>query len=207
MAKHVANEFLRCAGRRDGASRRRRLLLGEGAQNKGCWRVQKVRVGELLQQPWSRSAMAQEWRAVVRGVHSARVCGACALAHSTHPFAGCMAGREDVARGLEEDAPAVAAQVGQPVELRRTRPRPRNHSRVARTIMMSFYPRFAVKHVKKAKKFLAGLCHAPHPRRVTILRCAFHPPVAPRRDLRVRADGESASESYALRKKCDVGTY
>ena len=69
-----------------------------GAQNKGCWRVQKVRVGELLQQPWSRSAMAQEWRAVVRGVHSARVCGACALAHSTHPFAGCMAGREDVAR-------------------------------------------------------------------------------------------------------------
>ena len=97
-AKHVANKFLRCAGRRDGASRRRRLLRGEGAQNKGCWRVQKVHVGELLQQPWSRSAMAQEWRAVVRGVHSARVCGACALAHSTHPFAGCMAGREDVAR-------------------------------------------------------------------------------------------------------------
>ena len=41
--------------------------------------------------------------------------------------------------------------------------------------MMFFYARFAVKHVKKAKNFSRGSAHAPHPRRVTILRCAFHP--------------------------------
>ena len=84
---------------------------GRRAKKDG-WRVQKMRVGALVQQPLSRFAMAQEWRVVARGVHGERVCGARALTHShTHPFAGCMAGREGIgkARGLNADGPAVAA--------------------------------------------------------------------------------------------------
>ena len=71
--------------------------------------------------------------------------------------------------------------------------------------MMSFYARFAVKHTKKAKNFSRALLMRPIPQASYDTALLFTRRAA-RRDLRVTAVGESASESYALRKKCDVGT-
>ena len=121
---------IRCAGREEWRLSAQETFSRGGARKKDGWRVQKMRVGALVQQPLSRFAMAQEWRVVARGVHGERVCGARALTHShTHPFAGCMAGREGIgkARGLNADGPAVAALPSWGSPCRRTHPQPSHH--------------------------------------------------------------------------------
>ena len=111
---------------RNGASRRRRLFRGEArekrrlASAKGAsWRARTAAFVSF--RPWLRSG--ELWP-------EACTCVRCPCAHPfTHPFAGCMAGREgsDKARGLNADGPAVAALPSWGSPCRRTHPQPSHH--------------------------------------------------------------------------------
>ena len=111
---------------RNGASRRRRLFRGEAREKRrlvsakgASWRARTAAFVSF--RPWLRSG--ELWP-------EACTCVRCPCAHPfTHPFAGCMAGREgsDKARGLNADGPAVAALPSWGSPCRRTHPQPSHH--------------------------------------------------------------------------------
>ena len=110
MAPLGAGDFFE--GRR---AKKRRLASAKGAS----WRTRTAAFVSF--RPWLRSG--ELWP-------EACTCVRCPCAHPfTHPFAGCMAGREGSGKagGLNADGPAVAALPSWGSPCRRTHPQPSHH--------------------------------------------------------------------------------